>query len=48
MSEVNKVISKYMSELGKKGGSSKSEKKRVAAKQNIMKRWQKRDKEETK
>ncbi len=47
MSEVNKVISRYMSELGKKGGSSKSEKKRTAAKANILKRWQK-EKGETK
>jgi len=36
-----KIISQYMSENGKKGGSRSSEAKTKAARENILKRWEK-------
>lgn len=39
---MDSKIQKYLSKIGKTGGQNKSEKKRIAAKQNIQKALQKR------
>jgi len=39
-----KDLSEYFSKIGKKGGSQTSEKKKLANKKNIAKRWAKKEK----
>ena len=41
---TKKEISKYMAKIGAKGGSQTSEKKKLANKKNIAKRWAKKEK----